>query len=111
MTLLNVSFAKLHDDLFFGGKSFGKRLEPLNNGGLKMVYDTEEKELLVTWGDKTTHVPSTNIASYSVGAVEDRKLVQMGSPMISGIGKAQVETPMGHVQAGPGYGKTGNVKL
>ncbi len=110
MTQLNVTFAKLHDPLFFGGKSFGLRLEPNTCGGLNMVYDKEDKELLVTWQGKTAHIPSTNIASYNIGEAEDRKIVQMGHPMVSGIGSAQVETPFGHVLAGPGHGRTGKSK-
>lgn len=107
MSLVDVSFARLHDDLFFGGKSFGKRLEPANQGGLKMVYDTDLKELLVQWGTKTARIPSTNIVSYCTDPGEDRKIVQMGHPMVAGAAiTAQVETPFGHVHAGPGKGKS-----
>jgi hypothetical protein len=101
-----VSFAKLHDDLFFNRKSFGKTLEPNIHGGLKMIYDDTARELLVTWQNKTAHIPSTNIASYCVGEVEDRKIHQTSAPMVAGISSAQVETPFGHVFEGPGKGKT-----
>jgi len=109
MSRVDVTFAKLHDDLFFGGKSFGKRLELTNNGGLRMLYDKEDKELIVSWNGKTAHIPSTNIVSYSTDPSEDRKIVQMASPQVLGIGSAQVETPMSHVHSGHGHGKTGQV--
>jgi len=104
--LRDVSFAKLHDDLFFGGKSFGKRLEQMTHGGLKMVYDREEKELVVSWNGQSARIPSTNIVSYSTDPGKDRKIVQTASPQVAGISSAQVETPFGHVHAGPGKGKS-----
>lgn len=107
MSKVDVTFCKLHDDLFFGGKSFGKRLEPSHQSGLKMVYDKEEKELIVSWNGRTANIPSTNIVSYSIDKAEDRMLKQVATPQVAGISSAQVHTPMSHVQAGPGYGKTG----
>jgi hypothetical protein len=108
MAMKEVGYAKLHDDLFLNGKNFGKGLDAKRHGGIKLVYDSDEKELLVTWMGKTAHVPSQNVASYCVGEAEDRKVNQVASPMVAGVsGSAQVGTPMSHVHAGPGAGKTG----
>ena len=71
-----------------------------------MEYDKAQKELIVTWNGKTSYIPSTNVASYMIGDGEDRRIVQQAHPMVSGIGSAQVETPMSHVHAGPGKGRT-----
>src|SRR5271166_5532583 len=107
MSSVEVTFAKLHDPLFFGGKSFGLRLEPNVCGGLKMAYDKDDKELIVQWQGQTAHIPSTNIASYCTGPAVDRMIHQVAAPQVANIGSAQVETPMSHVHAGPGAGKTG----
>lgn len=106
MSQIEIGFAILHDDLFLGGKNHGKRMDPHRHGGLKLIYDRPEKELLVTWNGATAIVPSSNISSMTIGAPTDRKVTQIASPMVAGIGSAQVETPMGHVHAGPGRGKT-----
>jgi len=109
--MIEVGFAELHNALFLGGKNHGLKLDSHRHPDLKMVYDKEEKELLVTWGGKLAHIPSTNVAYYHPGKPEDRKVVQMGSTMVAGIsGSAQVETPMSHVHAGHGHGKTGQKK-
>lgn len=108
---VDVSFAELHGALFLGGKNFGLKLDPHRHAGLGLIYDQDLQELLVSYQDKVAHVPSSNVVSWTEGKVEDRKITQMGHPIVSGISGAQVETPMGHVHAGPGYGKTGKVKL
>ncbi len=102
-----VSFARLHEDLFFGSKSFGKRLDVGAHTGLKMTYDRDDNELTVRWNGATAHIPSANIASYSTDAAKDRGLTAVHHPMVAGaMASAQVETPMSHVHAGPGKGKT-----
>lgn len=100
-----VSFARLHEDLFFGSKSFGKRLDAAAFHGLLMTYDREDRELTVKWNGATAHIPSANIASYSTDPVK-AKVIQTLHPMVAGISSAQVETPHGHVHAGPGKGKS-----
>lgn len=105
--ILNVGFAKLHDDLFLNGKNFNKQLDGFRLPAVKMQYNLDEKELWVTWGNKTARIVSTNIAYYIEGAPEDRKIVQAGHAQVLGASvSAQVETPMSHVHAGLGHGKT-----
>lgn len=103
---LDVGFAELHNALFLGGKNFGLKIDLKRHSDIKMQYDLDEKELLVTWGAKTAHIPHSNVAYYIPGPAEDRKLAQTAHPMVAGIASAQVETPFGHVHAGPGRGKS-----
>ncbi len=108
--MVEVGFAELHNELFLNGKNFSKKLDTHKRPDLSLVYDKEEKELLVTWNKKVAHVPSTNVAYYIPGVAEDRKVDQPSHPMVAGISGAQVETPMSHVHAGHGHGKTGQKK-
>ncbi len=76
-----------------------------------MTYDKREKELRVTWKGVTGFVPSTNVAMYVPGEAADRKVMQTAHPMVGNLStSAQVGTPMSHVHAGPGHGKTGQKK-
>lgn len=109
--MIEVGFAELHDAIFVGGKNLSAKLDTHRYPALQMVYDKPEKELLVTWNGVTANVPSTNIKSYIAGRAPDRKIVQMGSSQMANIAAtAQVETPFGHVHAGPGKGKSGVAK-
>lgn len=106
MSQINLKFAELHNSLFLGGKNFGLKLDPGKLSGLKLVYDRPEKELLVYWGDHVGIIPSSNIAAMVEGLPEV-KVPQHSHPMVASVAGAQVETPMSHVHAGHGHGKTG----
>lgn len=108
--MIEVGFAELHNSLFLGGKNLGVKLDCHRHRDLKMLYDRVEKELVVTWAGKTGFIPSANVAYYIPGAAQDRKIEQAASPMVLNVSGAQVESPMGHVHAGPGHGKTGRSK-
>lgn len=108
--VVEVGFAELHNPLFLGGKNLGVKLDCHRHSGLKMSYDKAEKELIVSWGGKTGFIPSANVAYYVPGKADDRKIEQVASPMVLNVTGAQVESPMGHVHAGPGHGKTGKSK-
>lgn len=109
--MLDIGFAELHNPLFLGGKNFGLKLDSHRYPELKMQYDRKEKELCVSWLDKTAYIPSANVAYYIPGPATDRKVSQAASPQVLGIGSAQVETPMSHVHKGQGFGKDGRIKL
>lgn len=109
MSQINIKFAELHSALFLAGKNFGLKLDPGKFSGIGLIYDRAEKELLVSWLTQTAIVPSSNIASMTEGTFEPRK-ANAHHPMIASVSSAQVETPMGHVQAGLGFGKTGKNK-
>lgn len=106
---IEVGYAKFRDDLFINGKNFGKAIDKSDHRhtGVEMVYDREEKEMIVSWMGRTAHIPSTNVAVYCPGPAMDRRTQQIAHAMVAGIsGAAQVETPFGHVHAGPGKGKS-----
>ncbi len=106
--IVAVGFAELHDTIFVGGKNLSAKLDSHRNPGLVMQYNRVEKELIVTWNKVTSHVPSTNIKHYIPGVAADRKIVQPMHTQHAVISHtAQVETPMSHVHAGHGHGKTG----
>lgn len=106
--MIEVGFAELHDTIFVGGHNLTNKLDTRAKAGLKLEYDKKEKELIVTWNKVTSHVPSTNIKHYIPGPAADRRIVQSAHPMVASVsGTAQVETPMSHVHAGHGHGKTG----
>jgi hypothetical protein len=71
-----------------------------------LAYDRKEKELLVQWGKEMGIVPSSNIACMVEGLPHVRT-EQASHTIVAGISSAQVETPMGHVHAGEGHGRTG----
>lgn len=129
MTLHEVKFAELQGPFHFAGKNFGEKLDPGSIGGLGLDYDDETERLLVHFNKQTTNMPMPNVKHYVLGKPE-KKAQQHTHPMVAGIGNAQihtpglqpdapspgthftaqVQTPMAHVHAGPGAGKTGKDK-
>jgi hypothetical protein len=106
MSKIDINFAELHNALFLGGKNHGLKLDPARSSGLALIYDRDEKELLVSWNNEKAIIPSSNIASMTEGKVKDRKVIQqITHPMVASVGSAQVETPMSHVHGGPGKGR------
>ncbi len=106
--MIDVGFAELHGSIFVNGKNLTTKLDTHHNKALVMKYDAEEKELLVTWNGVTSHIPSTNIMHYIPGPAVDRKITQSSAPVtFNAPVRAQVESPMSHVHAGPGHGQTG----
>lgn len=109
--MIEVGFAELHKPVFVGGKNLTARLDTNQYKELKLFYDKKEKELVVTWNNVVGRIPSTNIACYIEGKAPDRLQHQVASPQVAGVAfTAQVETPMSHVHAGHGHGKTGVAK-
>src|SRR5260221_9932370 len=103
--LVPTGFAFLHAPLFLGGKNHSDKLDSFRYPELKMVYDRDEKELIVTYRGKTANVPSTNVAYYHPGAAEERVPNTPSHSMVANVSQtAQVETPMSHVHAGHGHG-------
>jgi hypothetical protein len=65
---IELSFAELHTALFLAGTNLGLKLNKTHTGlgqrqGLYLLYDRENKELLVYWNKSLAIVPSTNVAS------------------------------------------------
>lgn len=124
--MIEVGFAELHKTLFLGGKNHGERLDSNRFPDLKILLDEKTDRLVVTWKGHTTKVPMTNVANYTEGPGQNRRVAQVASPMIANVSataqlpvtpsstkaafSAQVDTPMSHVHAGEGKGKTGKSK-
>ncbi len=101
-----VKFAMLHDTVFIGGKNFDIKLDPERYTGIKMEYDEDAQELQVTWNNQTLAM-TNNVKGIVRGEFVSKRLQQVSHPMnVEAIKGAQVETPYGHVHAGPGKGKT-----
>lgn len=111
MTQINLKYAELHNPLFLCGMNCGTKLDLSNSkyAAMKLVYDRAEKELLVHWREEIGIIPSSNISAMIEGEAK-LKAAPYTHPIVAGIGSAQVETPFGHVHAGPGQGKTGKSK-
>jgi hypothetical protein len=62
MRRIQLQFAELHTPLFLAGKNFGYKLST-KLAGLQLAYDRDEKELLVTYNDKTAIVPWSNVSA------------------------------------------------
>jgi hypothetical protein len=103
---MEIKIAHLHNPLFFAGKNFGQKLDPGKTAGLKLEFDEKRNWLVVNWENKQSYVPVTNISAMEAGTPE-KYAQQVTHPIVAGIVSAQVETPYGHVHAGPGAGKTG----
>lgn len=106
--IVNVSFAILHEGFIFAGKNFDAKLDPYRYGGLGLKYDQDDKELIISWNGEVMNMPHTNVKGYVIGEVKSRHVAPVSHPMVSGVAiTAQVETPYGHVHAGPGAVKRG----
>lgn len=108
--LTKVITAELHKDLFLGGKNHGQRLDSSRFSDLVMFANEKQDRLYVTWKGFTKKLPMTNVADYTDEdcLVLDKKVDQSAAPQLAHIStSAQVETPMSHVHAGHGHGKTG----
>ena len=99
-----LRFAELHNPLFFAGRNWGTKLDPGVKAELSIFYDREQKELIVKTGDRECFLPYSSVQSMEAGEPKQRA-VQYAHPMVANIAGAQVETPYGHVHAGPGHGK------
>lgn len=102
-----IKFAILHDTVFIGGKNFDCKLDPNRYAGIQMEYNEEKGELWATWNKETLRIPKTNVRGMVEGTFAPRQSPVSHAMNVSTIGSAQVETPYGHVHAGPGKGKTG----
>jgi hypothetical protein len=106
--MIKIKFAELHNPLFFSRRNWGTKLDPGQNNmkGLDLKYDRENQELHLKWEGEEAIIPSSNVATMWLGKVEHKE-EPISHPQLGSIGSAQVETPYGHVHAGPGKGKTG----
>ena len=59
---INLKFAELHNCLFLAGTNLQMKLDP-SKRPLQLVYDRDEKELLVYFNNEVAIVPSSNVSS------------------------------------------------
>jgi len=102
-----LKFCEVQTALFIGGKNLGLKLDPKRLSGLKMEYDNDAKRLWVEWNGERGWTPEVNVVMAIPGKATKDRIIEKSHPMVAGIGSAQVETPFGHVHAGPGKGKAG----
>lgn len=107
-----VSYAELHDGFNLKGTNLTGRLDIQRTQGLSMYWDYEIDKLVISLKGATVKVPPPNVKCYAdMENNPNKKVHQVASPMVANIAHtAQVETPFGHVHAGPGKGKTGVAK-
>jgi hypothetical protein len=120
MSKIELRFAELHAPLFMSdekhlGKNFGMKLDHVKHRGIKLEYDREAQELIVTWEGREAIVPLTNVVSMQPAVAPPAKVVKLpetASPVApKAKATAQVSTPQGHVFEGPGKGQTGQESL
>jgi len=105
--MIQLKFAEVKTPAFIGGKNHGLKLDPTRSGGLELSYSREEKELYATYNNETAIIPASDIARMIEG-IPSLRVPQPSHPMhLSVSHTAQVETPMSHVHAGHGHGKSG----
>lgn len=105
--MLQLKFAEVKTPCFIGNKNHGLKLDPTRSGGLILQYDRKEKELHATYNNETVIIPSGDIARMIEGEVVMRAPDHHHTMYLNVSGTAQVETPMSHVHAGHGHGKSG----
>lgn len=94
----------LHNSVRISGKNFSQRLDPAECTGLEISADLKSGLVSATYMGETAVIFQPDHIVF--GDVKQRKIVQMSHPQVASIAGAQVETPFGHVHAGPGKGKT-----
>jgi hypothetical protein len=109
MSKIALSYAELHNPLFLSGTNHGQKLQQ-GAKGIDLQYDRKEKELLVLFNGKLAIIPSSNVASMTLLELPKEPVAEIPRDFsVKPVGKlrAQASTPMDHVFAGPGQGKTG----
>lgn len=126
---IDVELAQLHNPLFLNGTNLQLKLDPSVRKELILIYDRDEKELLVYLNGKVAIVPNSNVASMTlkeataIGALPSRAgqkdkakekvkedteaTIERMEKFKAGLKGAQVSSPTDHVFQ-PGAGKTRN---
>lgn len=107
---INVKFAEVHTALFLNGVNLGLKLDPSKREGLKLVWDREEKELIIEYKNAFKVVPSANVVGWDPENAVDigmqsalhmpttsKTATHPSHPMKANIKGAQVSTPQDHV--------------
>lgn len=109
MSFVKCKRAEVDTNLFIGGTNLGLKLDPSRRVGLILEYDEKTRLLKTTWNNETGYTPAEHVVVYILGEVSPAE-PQVSHPTKAGMGHAQVETPYGHVFAGPGGAPTPTVR-
>jgi hypothetical protein len=121
-----LDFVELHAPLFLNdgknGRNLGNKIATNKYTGLELIYDRQNKELLVRFEGRQSILPSSAVHSMTPRIAEPTakqgggvvaEIKTPSAPVKAQIGgpadvhaKAQVSTPMSHVFEGPGKGKS-----
>lgn len=117
--MIELDYAEFHIPIFLAGVNWGTKLfKKQAKGELKLVYDRQQKEVIVHYGTKYVIIPTASNVAVMQPSMQETKAVEAPAPVIKpeavkrGPGRppistpnAQVTTPQAHVFA-PGPGKT-----
>lgn len=108
MEPIELKFAEVHSPLFIAGRNLGLKLDPMfgKTVGCHLEYHREFGEVHIAIDGEKGIIPVTNVICMVPGTPKAR-IAPVHHAMVANISQtAQVETPFGHVHAGPGKGKT-----
>lgn len=118
--MIELEFVELHGPIFINGTNLPPKLIPGDSPGqrrdIKIFYDRDVREVYVHFKDKIGIVPRENVAMMVEKKKESKKAIaeaKMAEKEASGPTfvhekiTGQIDSPMHHVFAGPGHGKTG----
>ena len=94
----------LFQSAVFCGASLGTNANVASRSGLKMVYDREEKELIITLNGIKAIVLPSNIISMIPAQEVPAKGPAEPPKATKPVKTAQASSPTSHVFAGPGAG-------
>lgn len=71
MAKINLKFSELHTPMFLAGVSLGNKLDTAKRSDLKLVYDRDQKELIVFFKGQVAILPSSNVVSMTPYNAQD----------------------------------------
>jgi hypothetical protein len=109
---IKLKFSELHNPLFLAGTNLQLKLDPTKRQGMTLIYDREEKELLVYWNNEVAIIPSSNVSSMTpvdptiLGTLPKAEVKPQPKPAPTGKPiRAQVQDPTRDVVFSNGPGK------
>ncbi len=97
----------LHSPIFVGGKNLGDHLDSQKTHGIVIIADHDTRLVMVEWNGERAWFPFDAMVKLAVPKTNVVEL-PVTKPVSPGVKPtAQVDTPMSHVFAGEGKGKTG----
>lgn len=104
--IIPVDFAVMVGTFIIQGKNMGPRLDPAETAGIRMYFTDDSRKIFeVEYKDYRMKFPQMQVQYWHEGVYEERKgrAINVAPPVRP---SAQVDSPMSHVHAGLGAGKT-----